>query len=168
MQVAKNGADLAPSVRDLIYRSVVLLDGQQVTEWLEALCTPDFEYLITAYSHEIRREQEWFHGRRDELLDVVKMMPYHNTDHSPFTRHVSVYTVDIDESGKTAEAVSSLVVYQNMFDSINSHLDSGETRLFCSGKYYDRVSLEGGQPRLQQRNVRLDTRRLDKGSHFLL
>ena len=166
--MAKNGADQASSVRDLIYRSAMMMDGQQVTEWLEGLCTPDFEYRITAYSHEIRREQEWFHGLRDELIDVVKMMPYHNTDHSPFTRHVSVYTVDLDKSGKTADVVSSVVVYQNMFDGINSHFDSGETRLFCSGKYYDRVSLEGDQPRLLQRNVRLDTRRLDKGSHFLL
>lgn len=166
--MAKNGADLASSVRDLIYRSAILMDGQKVTEWLEELCAPDFEYLITAYSHEIRREQEWFQGGRDELLEVVKMMPYHNTDHSPFARHVSVYTVDVDKSGKTADAISSVVVYQNMFDGINSHLDSGETRLFCAGKYYDRVSLKGDQPRLLQRNVRLDTRRLDKGSHFLL
>jgi methanesulfonate monooxygenase small subunit len=166
--MAKNGADIASSVRDLIYRSAVMMDGQKVSEWLQELCAPDFQYLITAYSHEIRREQEWFEGDRDTLLEVVKMMPYHNTDHSPFTRHVSVYTVDIDDAGKTADVVSSVVVYQNMFDGINSHMDSGDTRLFCAAKYYDQVSLEGDEPRLLRRNVRLDTRRLDKGSHFLL
>jgi methanesulfonate monooxygenase small subunit len=166
--MTQNGADPASSVRDLIYRSAIMMDGQQVTEWLEGLCAPEFDYKITAFSHEIRREQEWFHGNRDELLEVVKMMPYHNTDHSPFTRQVNVYTVDIDDAGKLADVVSSVVVYQNMFDGINSHLDAGETRLFCTGKYYDRVSLEGDRPRLLARNVRLDTRRLDKGSHFLL
>ena len=166
--MAKNGVDVASSVRDVIYRSAVLMDDQKATEWLEVLCAQDFEYVITSYSHEIRREQEWFQGDRESLLEVVKMMPYHNTDHSPFVRHVSVYTVDVDGSGATADAVSSVVVYQNMFDGINSHMDSGDTRLFCAGKYYDRVSLNGDEPKLLRRNVRLDTRRLDKGSHFLL
>lgn len=163
-----NGTDRLVAIRDLIYRSAVLMDGQKVMEWLETLCAPDFQYLITTYSHEIRREQEWFEGRRDALIELVKMMPLHNTDHSPFTRHVSVYTVDLDEAQGAAEAVSSVVVYQNMFDGINSHIDSGESRLFCVGKYLDKVTFEGDRPLLLERNVRLDTRRMDKGSHYLL
>jgi methanesulfonate monooxygenase small subunit len=163
-----NALDAANAVRDLIYRSAVLMDGDKVQEWLETLCSPSFEYMITAYSYEIRREQEWLHGERDDLIELVKMLPMHNTDHSPLSRHVTVYTVDLAEGGKTADAVSSVAIYRNMFDGINSHLDAGETRLFCVGKYLDKVSLDGDGPLLLRRNVRLNTRRLDKGSHYLL
>lgn len=166
--MAKNGMDVVEAVRDLIYRSAILMDSQKTVDWLETLCTEDFQYLITTHSYEIRREQEWFEGQRDDLIETVNMLPHHNTDHSPLTRHVSVYTVDVDDGGKIAQAVSSVVVYQNMFDGINSHMDSGETRLFCMGKYLDEVSLEDDRPRLRKRNVRIDTRRLDKGTHFLL
>ena len=166
--MAKNGAAAADQVRDLIYRSALMMDGQKTIDWLRELCTEDFQYMITAHSYEIRREQEWFEGKRDGLIETITMLPYHNTDHSPFTRHVSVYTVDVDDKAKTATAISSVAIYQNLFDGINSHMDSGDTRLFCMGKYYDEVSLAGEQPLLHKRNVRIDTRRLDKGTHFLL
>lgn len=168
MTKPKNGADVVSQVKDLIYRSAVLMDGEKFEAWLNDLCAPNFRYLITTYGHEIRREQEWFESNRDELVEMMNLMPMHNTDHSPLSRHVTVYTVDVEDGGKIASAVSSVVVYKNMLDGINSHLDSGETRLFAVGKYLDKISLEGDRPRLVERNVRLDTRRLDKGSHYPL
>src|SRR5690606_34865751 len=136
---------LKEQVADLIYRSTVLLDREDFQGWLEEFCAPEFRYRITTYSPEIRREQEWLEGGREDLLEMMRMLPMHNTDHSPLTRHVSVYTVDLD-GGNAARAVSSVVIYRTMFDGINSHLDSGETRLFAVGKYLDTVRIDGEQP----------------------
>jgi methanesulfonate monooxygenase subunit beta len=47
-------------------------------------------------------------------------------------------------------------------------LDGGATGLFAVGKYFDTVSLEGEEPLLTGRDVRLDTRDLGIGSHFPL
>ncbi|MFV0368647.1 MAG: hypothetical protein ACK5KM_09325, partial [Hyphomicrobiaceae bacterium] len=68
----------------------------------------------------------------------------------------------------SAEAVSSFVIYQNMLDGVNSHLDAGESRLFLVGKYYDKFKIEDGKVKFVKREVRLDNRRLDKGSHWPL
>jgi nitrite reductase/ring-hydroxylating ferredoxin subunit len=80
----------------------------------------------------------------------------------------SVYTVDVSKDGKSADAVSWVSIYVTMLDGANAPLDSGETRLFCVGKYHDRLDLAGEQPLLKARNLRLDTRRLDRGSHAVL
>jgi methanesulfonate monooxygenase small subunit len=53
-----------------------------------------------------------------------------------------------------------------MLDGINSHLDAGDSQLFVIGKYYDRFRLGKGAPVFIERTVFLDTRRLDKGSHY--
>ena len=67
---------------------------------------------------------------------------------------------------KTADAISSFVIHQNMLDGINSHLDSGESRLFLVGKYHDKLKISDGKATFLKRDVRLDNRRLDKGSHY--
>ncbi len=72
----------------------------------------------------------------------------------------------MDSSGNTAQAVSSVIVYQNMLEGINSHLDSGESRLFLVSCYYDELKLTNGVARFVKREVRLENRRLDKGSHW--
>jgi methanesulfonate monooxygenase subunit beta len=77
-----------------------------------------------------------------------------------------VYTVDVDPSHNEASATTSFACYRTMLDGINSHIDSGETQLFLIGKYYDRFRIEEEGPRFLERNVFLDTRRLDKGSHY--
>ena len=110
----------------------------------------------------------YFSGNREELATMCEMLPKHNTDHSPLKRHATVYTVDVEEDGEDATSITSLVVYQNMYDGINSHIDAGENRLFLIGKYIDKFKMDGETARFVEREVRLDTRRLDKGSHFIV
>ena len=81
-------------------------------------------------------------------------------------RHTVVYTVDIDEKNKTAETISSFALYQTQLDGINSHVLAGETNLFMVGKYKDKFSLKDESPLFVERTVQLDTRRLDKGTHW--
>jgi methanesulfonate monooxygenase small subunit len=152
-------------VRDAIYRATLLLDDQKWDQWLD-LCADDFKYEIKSWSPEINYDVTYLAATRQSLASMVKLLPKHNTDHSPLTRHTTVYSVDVAEDGKTAKAISSFVVYQNMLDGINSHIDSGESKLFLIGKYRDTMNIENGTARFASREVRLENRRLDKGSHW--
>ena len=163
--MSKNGA--ADSVRDTIYRSCLYLDDGKWSDFL-ACCDESFSYAIKAFSPEIRKDMTYFAGTKSDIDTMLGQLPKHNTDHSPLKRHATVYTVDLGEGGETATAVTSLVVYQNMYDGMNSHIDAGENHLFLVGKYIDRLKLTNGTAKLVEREVRLDTRRLDKGSHFLI
>jgi methanesulfonate monooxygenase small subunit len=152
-------------VRDAIYRAGLLLDGEKFKEWL-ALCAPDFRYRIQAYSPEIRKRMTWLEHDLSGLHGMIDMLPRHNTDHGQLSRHVSVYAVDLAPSATEATAVSSFACYRTALDGILSHLDAGETRLFVIGKYHDRFRLEQDRAVFVERTVLLDTRRLDKGSHY--
>lgn len=160
-----NGVDIAGKVRDTIYRATLMLDDQNWDGWL-GLCDESFHYAIKAFSPEINRDMIYLQGTRKEMQTMVKLLPKHNTDHSPLKRQTTVYTVDIDDDGKTATAISSFIVYQNLLDGTNSHIDAGESRLFVVGRYIDTLSIDGTKPLFLSREVRLENRRLDKGSHW--
>jgi methanesulfonate monooxygenase subunit beta len=157
--------DAAALVRDTIYRSTILLDRQDWDEWL-AHCDDEFQYAIRAWSPEINKDVTYLALDRQGLASMIKLLPKHNTDHSPLTRHTSVYTVDVDDSAHSAKAVSSVIVYQNLLDGINSHIDAGESRLFLVGKYIDTFKIENNKAKFVSREVRIENRRLDKGSHW--
>ncbi|MBA4171290.1 MAG: hypothetical protein C0511_01210 [Hyphomicrobium sp.] len=163
--MAMNGVNAADAVRDTIYRATMYLDAQKWEDWL-GLCDESFHYAIKSFSPEINYDMIYLQGSRKEMLTMMRLLPKHNTDHSPLSRHTSVYTVDVAPDGKTASAVSSFVVYQNMLDGVNAHIDAGESRLFLVGKYIDKLTIEDGKARFIAREVRLENRRLDKGSHW--
>jgi len=152
--------DLDTQIRDLIYRSCLRLDEGDFAGWL-ALCAPEFHYTITAYSPEIRKEMVWLDHDYEGMEGLFKVLPKHNSDHSPLTRHASVYTVEFDDDANEASVITSLAVYR-------TQLDGGSTELFAVGKYFDTVTLEDEAPLLKSRNVRLDTRELGIGSHMPL
>lgn len=157
--------EAADAVRDAIYRATILLDAQKWDEWL-ALCHESFSYDIKSWSPEINYDMTYLHASRKDMASLIALLPKHNTDHSPLTRHTTVYTVDVADDGATAKAVSAFIVFQHMLDGTNSHIDSGESRLFLVGKYYDTFRIEGGRALFTSRETRLENRRLDKGSHW--
>jgi methanesulfonate monooxygenase subunit beta len=157
--------DAQSLVRDTIYRSTILLDQQDWNGWL-ANCDDEFEYAIRSWSPEINKDMTYLALDRKGLANLVKLLPKHNSDHSPLTRHTSVYTVDVDDDGQSAKAVSSVIVYQNLLDGINSHVDAGESRLFLVGKYNDTFKIENNKAVFRSRELRIENRRLDKGSHW--
>ncbi len=157
--------DPSALVRDTIYRSTILLDQQRWDEWL-GYCDDGFEYAIRAWSPEINKDVTYLALDRSGLANLIKLLPKHNTDHSPLTRHTSVYTVDLDQGDRLAQAVSSVIVYQTLLDGINSHINAGESRLFLVGKYLDTLKIEDNKAKFLSREVRIENRRLDKGSHW--
>ena len=157
--------DAQSLVRDTIYRSTMMLDRQDWDGWL-AQCGDEFQYAIRSWSPEINKDMTYLELDRNGMANLIKLLPKHNTDHSPLTRHTSVYAVDVDEAGRTAKAVSSVIVYQTLLDGINSHVDAGESRLFLVGKYNDTFKIENNKAAFSSRELRIENRRLDKGSHW--
>ncbi len=158
---------VSAAVSDTIYRSCLFLDEGDWGGFLD-LCDTSMTYSIKAYSVEIRKDMMYLSHNKTELKSLTDMLPKLNSDHSPLRRHASVYSVDVNKDGKSATSVTSLAVYVNLHDGINSHVDSGETRLFLVGKYFDKFKITDDTAYFVERVVRLDTRRLDKGTHLLI
>lgn len=157
--------EAADAVRDAIYRATILLDAQKWDDWL-ALCHESFNYDIKSWSPEINYDMTYLHASRKDMEALIRLLPKHNTDHSPLSRHTTVYTVDVSDDGATASAISAFIVFQHLLDGTNSHIDAGESRLFLVGKYHDTFRIEGGRALFTSRETRLENRRLDKGSHW--
>jgi methanesulfonate monooxygenase small subunit len=145
------------AIAELVCRACLALDDRDFTGFL-ALCDEAFQYEVTAYSPEIRRPMSWLAHDKAGLSTLFANLPKHNSDASPLTRHVTVYTVAPGADGRLAEATSALQVFRTT-------LDGGTTSLFAVGKLFDTVTLHGDAPRLLRREVRLDTRMLGYGHH---
>jgi len=146
------------AIEELVYRSCLALDDRDYKGFL-ALCEEDFHYTITTYSPEIRKDMVWLDHDRKGLDTLLTNLPRHNSDHSPITRHATVYTVDVDAQAGAATVVSALQVFR-------TQLDGGASELFAVGRLLDTVKLNAGAPRLARRVVKLDTRLLGYGYHI--
>ena len=144
-------------IEELVYRSCLALDGKQWNAFLD-LCDPGFRYTISTYSPEIRRDMVWLDHNKEGMTTLFTNLPKHNSDHSPLTRHATVYTIDVNDATGEASVVSALQVFKTA-------LDGGATELFAVGRFHDTVKLAGGSPKLLKREVRLDTRLLGFGYH---
>lgn len=156
-------------VEEAVYESCLSLNAQDWNGFLGMCDRESFRYRIVNYSPEIRREQTWMDRDWKGLKSLLELLPRHNSDHSPLTRHVTVYKVSVDPATREASATTLLTVYRTELDGANSHFDSGQTNLFAVGKYEDRIRFgaEGGA-KLLSRTVRLDTRQIGIGSHVPL
>ncbi len=153
-------------VHELIYETCLALNAEDWNAFL-GLCDPKaFTYSIVNYSPEIRREQCWMEKDYRGLKSMFDLLPRHNSDRSPLTRHATVYRVDHDRDARQARAVTQVAIYRTQLDGVNSHFESGATSLFAVGKYLDVIDLGGECPLLKNRVVRLDTRQIDIGSHL--
>jgi len=145
-------------IEELVYRSCLALDAADFKGYLE-LCDADFRYTIAAYSPEIRKDMVWLDHDMAGLTTLLNQLPRHNSDHSPLTRHATVYTVEYRAESEQAHVVSALQVFRTA-------LDGGTTELYAVGRYIDTVKLNGKEPRLLKRVVKLDTRQLGIGYHI--
>ncbi len=151
----------------MIYRSCLYKNEYRWDDWLD-MCEEDFEYLITAFSPEVRKDMIYLSGSKSEIESLVSMLPKHNSDRSPLRRHAVVYDVEIDESQGTATATTSVAVYMTHWDGSMSHMTSGSTELYVAGTYQDQFRLNGDGIKFTRREFKLDTRNLQKGCHYPL
>jgi methanesulfonate monooxygenase small subunit len=143
-------------IEELVYRSCLALDDRDFKAFLD-LCDEGFRYKVTAYSPEIRKDMVWLDHDKRGMETLFTNLPRHNSDHSPLTRHATVYTVKVQ--GQEAEVVSALQVFRTA-------LDGGATELYSVARLIDKVKLDGGTPKLASRVVRMETRQLGFGSHI--
>ena len=148
------------AITELVCNSCMALDDKQFSAYLE-LCDPAYRYKITAYSPEIRKDMTWLEHDKAGMQLLFGNLPKHNSDQSPLSRHVTVYTITPVDDAKEARVVSALQVFR-------TSLDGGATELFAVGKLLDTVSLADGEPKLLDRNVKLQTRMLGFGYHIPL
>ena len=146
------------AIEELVYRSCLALDDKNFKAYL-ALCDGDFRYTITANSPEIRKDMIWLEHDKAGMQTLFANLPRHNSEHSPLTRHATVYTVDDDTVHQRAGVISALQVFK-------TSLDGGATELFAVGRYLDIVKLDGVRPMLLKRVVKLDTRQFGFGYHI--
>jgi methanesulfonate monooxygenase subunit beta len=146
------------AIEEVVYRSCLALDEKNFKAYLE-LCDSAFRYTITAFSPEIRKDMIWLDHDKAGMQLLFTNLPRHNSDHSPVTRHATVYTVDMDEAAQQATVVSALQVFKTT-------LDGGATELFAVGRYIDTVRAGDGGPALLKRIVKLDTRQFGFGYHI--
>lgn len=146
------------AVEELVYRSCLALDERDWKGFL-ALCTEEFRYTIQVYSPEIQRDMIWLDHDRAGMETLFTNLPRHNSDHSPLTRHATVYMAEADpENTDAVKVVSALQVFR-------TQLDGGASELFAVGRFHDTVKLDGAGPKLARRVVKLDTRQLGIGYH---
>jgi methanesulfonate monooxygenase subunit beta len=146
------------AIEELVYRSCLALDAKNFKAYLD-LCDSQFQYTITAHSPEIRKDMIWLDHDKAGMQLLFTNLPRHNSDHSPVTRHATVYTVENDEAAQQATVVSALQVFRTT-------LDGGATELFAVGRYIDTVKTDSAVPTLLKRVVRLDTRQFGFGYHI--
>ena len=146
-------------ITDLIYRSGTLLDDERFDEWIE-LCAPDFCYSITAVSEEIDAKMEWMNQDRDGLRALFAGIHEHERSVGRLSRHVGMVRITDESDTGEVRVDSSVVIYHTGLD--------GSSSLYAVGRYLDRVTKNGGQPLLAEREVALQTRRFPTGSHVPL
>ena len=146
------------AVEELVYRTCLALDAKDWKGFL-GLCDPGFRYSITTFSPEIKKDMTWLDHDRAGMETLFGNLPKHNSDHSPITRHATVYTIASDDATAQASVVSAVQIFRTA-------LDGGATELFAVGHFHDTVKLNGDGPKLQRRNVRLDTRLMGYGYHI--
>ncbi|WP_298236387.1 aromatic-ring-hydroxylating dioxygenase subunit beta [uncultured Azohydromonas sp.] len=146
------------AVSELIARSMLMLDAKDFEGYL-SLCDEQYRYRISAHSPEIRKDMIWLEHDKLGMRQLFANLPRHNSDQSPLSRHVTVYTVEARDEEQQAKVVSALQVFR-------TSNDGGVTELFAVGKVHDTVKLGPDGPRLLARDVRLDTRMLGYGHHI--
>lgn len=146
------------NIEELIYKSCIALDDKDFAGYLD-LCDPAFHYAISTYGPEIRKEMIWLEHDREGMKALFANLPKHNSDHSPLSRHATVYGIEDKDEGRQAKVVSALQVYKTA-------LDGGATELFAVARIIDLVNLTDDGPKLLDRNIRLQTRMLGFGYHI--
>jgi methanesulfonate monooxygenase subunit beta len=145
-------------VEGVVYKTCMALDDKKFDDYL-ALCDDAYDYKITATSPEIGRDMTWLQHDKSGMKALFDQLPRHNSDHSPLTRHVTIYSVEHNQDANEADVISALQVFR-------TSLDGGATELYAVGKLYDKVKLNGESAVLVSRNVKLDTRQLGIGHHL--
>ena len=145
--------DIQLAIERLHARYVHALDADRLEDWPNFF-TESGTYRITTAENEARGLPlpVLYAEGRPMLRDRVASLRHANIYEPQRYRHI-VSSVLVDHAdGKTARSAANFMVIRIM--------ENGETALFASGRYLDRIAL-GPEPRYEERVVVCDSRRFD-------
>jgi len=149
--------DLEKTIREFISNLCTALDQSNFTDYL-ALCHASFNYRITVYSPEIRKDMLWLEKDKDGMSALIDLLPKQNLDSTPLTRHFNLCTVVPSDEKDKYNVRSTVQVYR-------TEHEGGTTSLVAIGEYIDVIHVDSSSTLLVDREVRLQTRMLGKGYH---
>jgi 3-phenylpropionate/cinnamic acid dioxygenase small subunit len=146
--------ELQLAVENLLARYVHALDDDRLEEWPEFF-VEDGRYRITT-AENLERKLPLpiiYADSRAMLRDRVSALRHANIYEAQRYRHsVSSVLVERVDAG-TARATSNFQVVRIMH--------TGESILFASGRYLDRIRIDGANARFEEKIVVLDSRAID-------
>jgi len=146
--------ELQLTVENLLARYVHALDDGRLEEWPEFFADDGRYRITTAENFERGLPLPIIYAdSRAMLRDRVSALRHANIYEAQRYRHVvsSVLVERID--ARTTQATSNFQVVRVMH--------TGETTLFASGRYLDRIRLNGKLPQFEEKIVVLDSRSVD-------
>ncbi len=146
--------ELQLTVENLLARYVHALDDDRLEEW------PDFfvehgRYRITT-AENLERNLPLpiiYADSRAMLRDRVSALRHANIYEAQRYRHAVSSTLVERLDARTARAASNFQVVRIMH--------TGESVLFASGRYLDRIRVDGEHPQFEEKTVVLDSRGVD-------
>ena len=142
----------------LIYQSCLVLDAEDFDAYMD-LFASEFEYRVSNYSFELRKDQDWMDLNRSELKGLLDNVDQHSRLLGRFARQANIYGIDRNGAEKAAVTTFLTVFYTT---------PEGATSVFAVGKYLDVIDLSGDAPLIASREVRLETKELGIGTHLPL
>jgi 3-phenylpropionate/cinnamic acid dioxygenase small subunit len=146
--------ELQLTVENLLARYVHALDDDRLEEWPEFFADEGRYRITTAENFERNLPLPIIYAdSRAMLRDRVSALRHANIYEAQRYRHaVSAVLVDRIDA-RTARATSNFQVVRIMH--------TGESILFASGRYLDRISIDGANSRFEEKIVVLDSRAVD-------
>jgi len=152
--VTRVDVELQLAIENLLARYVHALDDDRLEEWPEFFVEDGCYRITTAENFERKLPLPIIYAdSRAMLRDRVSALRHANIYEAQRYRHgvSSVLVERVD--ARTARATSNFQVVRVMA--------SGESTLFASGRYLDRIRLNGETPQFEERIVVLDSRSVD-------
>jgi len=150
-------SDLRERIWDVVARSCQFLDDEEYGRYLDLL-DDEFTYTISYYSPDLRKDMVLLQHTKKELAILTDNIKNHVRLSGRLFRQAHLYQVNGGDGA--FDATSYLTVVHTDQDGIS--------RLFCVGRYLDRVAANETAVRLISRHVRMDTRDIGPGCHFPL
>ena len=144
------------AVEQLIARAAHLIDDDRLEEW-PALFVEDGVYRVTT-AENFERDLPLsiiFADSRAMLRDRVSALRHANIYEAQRYRHATSCTMIEQVNDGVATAVTNFIVVRTM--------QTGEQMVFATGRYLDRIRLDGeaGRPQFTERTIVLDSRAVD-------
>ena len=141
-------------VQDLNARYTEAIDDDRLESWPDFFCTDGNYSINTAENVAQGLPLGFMYATSQAMLrDRIKALRQANIYEAQRYRHVLTAPRFVEDSGGVISARTSFMVARIMH--------TGETMLFATGVYEDRVAIDGGTALFAEKKVVIDSRQID-------